>query len=109
MPAVKLEKKEATADHCNVHNYHRPTPLRLVDHHIQPLGMGGKDVWSNRVTVCDTGHYNIHRLLGDLIKSDGESMRPGGSHMERQLARQGWTMWHNAGRPGKPVFEDHEY
>jgi hypothetical protein len=101
---LKIEKKEATADHCNVHNYHRPKPLRLVDHHIQPLGMGGEDVWANRVTVCDTGHYNMHRLLGDLIRIG--KMRRGGSRKERALATLGFQAWVSSGKPGKPVFED---
>lgn len=88
---------------CGVHLYHRPRPLRIVDHHIHPLAMGGPDTPGNQVLVCDTGHYNIHRLLGDLIQSG--KMRTGGSKTERQLALAGFDAWVAAGRPGTPVFE----
>ena len=95
----------ASAPTCQVHNTHEPRPLRLVDHHIQPLGMGGADAPANRVAVCDTGHYNIHRLLDDLIRSNGASMRRGGGHTERALAQAGYDQWAAAGFPGRPVYE----
>jgi len=90
---------------CTVHNSHYPTPLRTVTHHIQPLAMGGHDVPANRVQACDTGHYNIHRLLGDLIEHG--KMRVGGARKERALAQQGFDAWIAAGKPGNPVFEAH--
>src|SRR3954463_14860859 len=89
---------------CEVHGSHRPNPLRLVVHHIQPLGMGGPDVASNKVVVCDTGHYNIHRLMGYLLK--GQALPKGlGTRKERVLANQGYRLWITAGKPGRPVYE----
>lgn len=89
---------------CQVHKYHVPTPLRTVVHHIQPQEMGGASVPTNEVETCDTGHYNIHRLLGDLIRSG--VMRRGGTKAERGLAQQGFDWWKAAGMPGKPVFQE---
>lgn len=90
---------------CTVHHTHSPHPLRTVWHHVQPLAMGGPDVPDNKVEVCDTGHYNVHRLLGDLIREG--KMRPEGSARERVLANEGFTQWVAAGKPGTPVFELH--
>ena len=66
--------------------------------------MGGEDVPENRVTTCDTGHYNMHRLLADLIKTG--RMRRGGSANERSYAQTGFAKWNKAGKPGHPVFEE---
>jgi anaerobic selenocysteine-containing dehydrogenase len=90
---------------CQVHGTHRPTPMRVVDHHVQPQAMGGPDAPANRVQVCDTGHYNIHRLLDDLIL--GGPMRRGGTAEERRLAKEGYDKWVRAGKPGKAVFQAH--
>lgn len=90
---------------CQVHKRHLPRPLRTIGHHIQPLAMGGPDVASNKVETCDSGHYNIHRLLGDLLR-DG-AMRRTGTRTERVLAQQGYTAWLKAGKPGHPVYELH--
>lgn len=89
---------------CQVHAYHWPRPLRTVVHHIQPLAMGGQDVPANRVPVCDTGHYNVHRLLDVLLHG---ATPTGGTRKERALARQGYDAWIAAGKPGTPVFELH--
>lgn len=87
---------------CSVHTEHRPEPLRIVVHHVQPLGMGGPNVPANKIAVCDTGHYSIHRLLGYLI--DGKPL-PSGHHEERRLAQAGYDAWVAAGKPGRPVYE----
>lgn len=90
---------------CQVHGSHRPVPLRTVVHHIQPQGMGGADVPANRVEVCDTGHFNIHRCLDDLLH--GVPMRAA-ARSEHRLARQGYDAWVAAGKPGHPVYQlDH--
>jgi hypothetical protein len=90
---------------CQVHRYHRPRPLRIVTHHLQPLGMGGLDVPANRISTCDTGHFDIHRKLGELLR-DGRMTRGGGRN-ERKFAQQGYDAWVTAGKPGKPVYELH--
>jgi hypothetical protein len=69
--------------------------------------MGGPDTAANKVPVCDTGHYNIHRLLDDLIHNDGKFTTVYGGREERRLALLGYTLWLAAGKPGHPVFEIH--
>ena len=71
--------------------------------------MGGKDVDSNKVRVCDTGHYNIHRVMAALRKRDlgvWKGRIPGTAY-EKQLAQQGYAGWQADGKPGNFVFEDH--
>ena len=75
-------------NHCAVHGYHWPKPLRTVQHHIHPLGLGGKDEKDNIVLVCDTGHYSIHAILDALI--DGR-IPPRGTRKEREIATRGFV------------------
>lgn len=89
---------------CQVHKIHVPKPLRIDVHHIQPLGMGGPDIASNKVRVCPTGHFNIHRLMGFLLS--GGKLPNKGARMEHQLAQQGYDAWIKAGKPGRPVYEE---
>lgn len=91
------------ADGCDMHGYHRPKPLRIEIHHIQPLGMAGPNVAANKVSICPSGHFNVHRLLDDLLH--GLPMRRGGTRRERALARQGYDAWVAAGKPGHPVYQ----
>jgi hypothetical protein len=85
---------------CILHAYHWPRPLVLVVHHVQPKGMGGPDVAGNRALVCDTGHRNVHTLMGPLVNVG--IMPRGGTRRERELAREGFDRWVAAGRPGNP-------
>lgn len=91
---------------CQVHPApyeHRPTPLRLVVHHIQPLGMGGLNTPVNWIVTDDTGHYNMHRLQGYLLR--GLKLPRQGTDREREMAQLGYDGWVQAGKPGRPVFE----
>jgi hypothetical protein len=93
---------------CAVHGYHWPKPIGVVVHHIQPLAAGGPDVAANRVTICPTGHLNVHRLLDLLWRTspaDPDAIKGKGTRKERALARQGFDAWVTAGKPGHPVFE----
>lgn len=74
-------------NHCVVHGYHRPKPLRTVKHHIWPQEYGGPSTGENLVQVCDNGHYNIHAILTALIRSQPV---PKGTRTETQLARLGF-------------------
>lgn len=96
---------------CTVHAYHWPPPLRVVTHHIQPIEMGGLDVDSNKVRVCDTGHYNIHRSMSDLYRQTLDILvgKVRGTGDEKALARLGFIRWSADGKPGKFVFEDHPH
>lgn len=99
------EQYAVTGLTCQMHPApyaHRPTPLRLVLHHVQPIGMGGPNVAANRVLTCDTGHYNTHRILGCFMDS---KPIPRGAGRERELAQQGFDEWVAQGHPGSPVYQ----
>lgn len=84
---------------CLVHGSHRPEVITPHDHHIQPLGMGGPDVATNIVTICPTGHGNVHAALAAIVF--GHEM-PKVTRRERELAQAGFDAWVRAGRPGNP-------
>lgn len=77
-------------NHCRVHGYHYPTPLRTVRHHILPEAEGGKATADNLADTCDTGHYNIHYLLA-LIEA-GANYKGIGTRKERAIAEEGWRL-----------------
>ena len=78
---------------------HDPAPWRLVVHHVQPRGMGGADVDSNRITVCAQCHLETHWALAGLVYG----FDPGpGKRRIKALARRGYDAWVAAGRPGNP-------
>lgn len=85
-------------NHCTVHGYHYPEPLRTVSHHIWPKEDGGPTVAENLVWVCDTGHYSIHALL-DFLRAGGTPFvglpKGQGTRTERKLAREGWKRIQN--------------
>lgn len=56
-----------TKEDCTVHNSHSPRSHVNHLHHIRPKEYGGINRAENRVTVCATGHYNIHELLDALL------------------------------------------
>lgn len=101
---------------CAVHVHDEWVPQN--EHHIWPLGMGGPDQASNKVTLCMNGHGAVHAYL-DLLVRHGEDPRerdnPAGGvpwHIAmhfgpkvRAVAFQGWVQ---AGRPRRPVAPDRE-
>lgn len=74
-------------DHCTVHGYHWPTPLRTVKHHVLPEAEGGKATPDNLELTCDTGHYNIHEILERLLA--GRPIAHVGTKREREIAVEG--------------------
>ena len=56
-------------------------------HHIWPQEYGGPTRDDNLVSVCDTGHYNIHAVLDALIKGQTP---PKATKKETQLAQLGY-------------------
>jgi hypothetical protein len=78
---------------CAVHAEHRPASHVQHRHHVWPLGAGGPDVRDNIVTVCATGHENLHALLRLLHKTGGRAAFPetrGYARAEIALARLGY-------------------
>ena len=96
---AELDQVQVEAGTCALHAFHRPKPLLLVIHHVQPRGMGGADVSENRVAVCDTGHRNAHMELAALVFG---TPSPGGTKSEKALAQRGYDAWVAADKPGNP-------
>jgi hypothetical protein len=82
---------------CLVHKHTEWEPIER--HHLWPLGMGGPDVDSNKISVCANGHYSIHEFIRQLMLHDGVVPASTAKHFNakvRAYATQGWT---EAGRP----------
>jgi len=62
--------------------------------------MGGPDVPGNRIAVCDTGHRNIHTLMGPLAVHGTQPTL--GNFLEREYAIRGVNEWIADGKPGNP-------
>lgn len=61
--------------------------------------MGGQTEPSNLVTVCPTGHYNIHAAMAAIIFN---KPIPKVTREELRLAKLGYQRWVDAGKPGDP-------
>lgn len=85
---------------CELHGAHIPKPLVIVKHHGVPLGCGGWDTPDNWVFCCDTGHRNLHALIGPLFNDD--PMPKGGTRRERAAALDAHARWVAMGKPGSP-------
>jgi hypothetical protein len=89
MTGARLEARlTIPGNHCTVHGYHWPEPLRTVKHHILPESEGGKATPDNLVLVCDTGHYSIHHIL-DIALATGK-LPALGTRKEREIASEGY-------------------
>ena len=93
-------RRKAVAPSCQLHGYHSPKPLVIVKHHVVPLSCGGPDLASNWLMVCDTGHRNLHTLMGPIF--NGLPMPTGGTGKERATARLALQRWIELGKPGDP-------
>lgn len=78
---------------CQIHRYHSPHVAETEIHHVVPLAWGGPADAANQVSLCPTGHRNVHELLGEFSAFGGpppwEVLRAF-SAAERELARRGW-------------------
>lgn len=80
---------------CTVHAIHAPRVNDVEIHHIHPLSHGGPDIPSNKISLCGTGHNNVHALLRQWLKMGGEppwTVRQQFHPAERDLARLGYMM-----------------
>lgn len=82
-----------------MHNTHRPGVVTTHDHHIQPHAMGGTSDADNMVTICPTGHYNVHAAMAALVF---DKPVPRVTKEELRLAQLGFDRWVAAGKPGNP-------
>lgn len=84
---------------CQLHKTHASAePLTLDVHHVWPLAMGGPDTAGNKVSICQTGHRNIHHLIHLMIRN---LPLPKAHVHEKKLAQAGIAQWEAAGKPGK--------
>jgi hypothetical protein len=94
MATLKYEEP----DPCEVHLTHTPHMALGDEHHVWPKGLGGPDIPSNIVTVCPTGHRNIHQLLEEFALYKGvppwDVLKRWGVE-ERKLAALGWKRMTN--------------
>lgn len=84
---------------------HRPAPLELERHHIQPRYLGGTDDLGNIAWVCPTTHTNVHELLRAMVSAKyviGYSVFQADyeqpvSRYAYDLAADGFMRWQQAG------------
>lgn len=57
--------------YCQCAECHTPIPLRFVWHHILPKVCGGRSTKANLLSCCDSCHYGIHLMMGDLKHNNG--------------------------------------
>jgi hypothetical protein len=82
---------------CVVHTHRSWVPVE--QHHVWPVGMGGPNVASNKISVCANAHYSIHEFLRQLMLHNGcvpGSLSRHFSPKVKQYAILGWT---EAGKP----------
>lgn len=82
---------------CGAHTHREQVPIE--SHHIWPLGMGGPDVPSNRVTLCANAHLSVHALLDLYVRYGDEPPWEERRHFGPVVRRYARTGWHRAGRP----------
>lgn len=79
---------------CAAHKHRELVPLEI--HHVHPLGMGGADEPSNKVSVCSNAHSSIHDYLHKLVKHSGclpWTVRRLYGVKVRRLAERGYKEW----------------
>lgn len=92
MDSARLEPV-TTSEACEVHTAHMPNSHVNDRHHVWPLGHGGPNIPENIITVCPTGHRNIHTLLERLLAYRGKipySELRTFSFQERKFAKLGF-------------------
>lgn len=83
---------------CALHKDHGSArPIRGAVHHVWPRGAGGPDVATNRVTICETGHANVHAIMWEIVNS---RPAPKCARTELAMAKSGIAQWVAAGKPG---------
>ena len=90
---------------CALHKNHGSAkPIRGAVHHVQPLGAGGADVDSNKVTICSNGHDAVHAVMWEMVNGRPVTAEGGVglrcAKTELALAKRGVAAWEAAGKPG---------
>jgi len=74
-----------TALVCALHRYHSPIPVSHDLHHVIPRSMGGPDTAANIVSVCPTGHRNVHVCITRMLRDESVTVF---GETTRDLARR---------------------
>jgi len=84
-------------EECVVHRHREWVPIEV--HHIWPVGLGGPNIASNKISVCCNAHYSIHEFLRQLILHDGEVPAELAKHFGAKVKRYATQGWTEAGKP----------
>lgn len=88
---------------CQCVSRHVPACRSVHAHHIWPKGLDGPDTPDNIIGLCPNQHAMTHRLIrlwGQ--RYNGEPpwwVQRHFSPIARELAKEGWRRWDEAGRP----------
>lgn len=79
---------------------HRPAVLRPDGHHLWPVYLRGPEHPATLISLCQSSHANVHRLLAAMVKAGKWLPRqPGVPVYSHQIATLGFQAWDAAGRP----------
>ncbi len=80
---------------CKCVKRHSPSPVELHRHHVWPLSLGGPEK-GNEVWLCPTSHTDVHELIRNWQKYQGEppwSVRRHYGKYIRGLAEKAYWKW----------------
>lgn len=93
-----------TAPACLCCTAHRPPPLHLDSHHLWPIFLGGPPHPATLVSLCQTTHANVHRILAAMVKAQAWLPRRLGQPVyAHHLATLGFQAWQAAGEASPPT------
>jgi hypothetical protein len=72
--------------------------LRFIWHHVQPKEAGGVDGPDNEVSLCDSCHYTIHRVLWYMAHNEPV---PPVMRNQKKIAQRGYDACVAAGTVDK--------
>jgi hypothetical protein len=82
---------------CLVHRHREWVPIEK--HHVWPVGMGGPNIESNKISVCANGHYSIHEFLRQLMLHNGSVPEETSRHFGPKVKKYAILGWTEAGKP----------
>jgi hypothetical protein len=95
---------------CWLHKSHSPIPHLLDAHHITPKSWyvaAGRAIDTRTLTICPTGHSNVHTFIDLLVAHAGTVPWTLAKHIgleERVLATLGYARGVAAGLTPKPTL-----
>jgi len=90
---------------CKCCKDHRPMVMLPDGHHLWPMYLGGPEHPQTYVSLCQTTHANVHRMLRAMVKEGvwlpRSAFGTGVSIYAHKIATLGFQAWDAAGRPTK--------